>query len=87
VDGVAPSEMICYAIDGEDQLMEGHSGRGIYLVAGLVALFVIGWIVVKALATLVVYGLVGLVVVLAGSYLFRRVTGARRNRGPSTRRR
>jgi hypothetical protein len=56
--------------------MEPRPGRGIYLLAAVIALFVIGWLVMKVAVTLAFYAIVGLVVFAVGAYLYRRARGA-----------
>jgi hypothetical protein len=61
--------------------MERRSGRGIYVLAAAVALFVIGWLAVKAVVTLLFYLVIGLLVVAGGMYLYRRARSAVRGGG------
>jgi hypothetical protein len=61
--------------------MERRSGRGIYVLAAAIALFVVGWLAVKAVVTLLFYLVAGLLVVAAGMYLYRRARSAMRGDG------
>jgi hypothetical protein len=61
--------------------MERRSGRGIYVLAAAVALFVTGWLAVKAIVSLLFYLVVGLLVLAAGMYLYRRARSAMRGGG------
>jgi membrane protein YdbS with pleckstrin-like domain len=61
--------------------MERRSGRGIYVLAAAIALFVVGWLAVKAVVTLLFYLVAGLLVVAGAMYLYRRARSAMRGDG------